>query len=222
MKKVILLILSCTCLLCKVDCQGQTKQNLNKGNMKQFPIDKDIISEKKYQDLIRNVILVSLDSSKYIQKTSNKFKFVLENKRTVIFQDKGKEEDLDYKNYSYLGNLNKKILLLSEDGYETNELFLFNIKDGTRTRILSYPYLNKNSTYFFTYSNNLQVDYLENRVDIYSLNDTAINKRVQSFDFKEYFPVEMFWISESEIAIKFLFYQKEQEAFKFEKWKIRD
>lgn len=222
MEKIILLILSCTCLLCKVDCQGQIKQKLNSGYMKQFLLDKEIISEKKYQDLIRNVILISLDSSKYIQKTSNTFKFVLENKRTVILQDKGKEEDLDYKNYSYLGNVNKELLLLSEDGYETNELFLFNIKDGTRTRILSYPYLNKNSTYFFTYSNNLQVDYLENRVDFYSLNDATVNKRVGSFDFREYFPVEMFWISGSEIAIKFLFYQKEQEAFKFEKWKIRD
>ncbi len=29
MEKIILLILSCTCLLCKVDCQGQIKQKLN-------------------------------------------------------------------------------------------------------------------------------------------------------------------------------------------------
>lgn len=220
MKNIVLLSLLSICFGSQVSCQGQIINKLDKEKTTQIKVNKEIISDKDYQNLITDKFLFSLDSSTAILKINDRYKFVLENRKNVVFQDKGKEDDLDYRNYSYLGSLNNSLLYFSADGYETNELFIFNIKNGIQTELLSFPFLNQEGTYFFTFSNNSQVDYLENKVNIYSIDNFNRIKKVASFNYEDLFPVEMFWISKNEIVVKFLMYRDEEETFKFEKWKF--
>lgn len=220
MKNIVLLLLLSICFGSQVSCQGQIINKLDKEKTIQIKVKKEIITDRAYQSLITHKFLFSLDSSTAILKINDRYNFVLENKKNIVFQDKGKEDDLDYRNYSYLGSLNNSLLYFSADGYETNDLFIFNIKNGIQTELLSFPFLNQEGTCFFTYSNNSQVDYLENKVNIYSISNSNRINKVASFNYEDLFPVEMFWISKNEIVVKFLMYRDEEEIFKFEKWKL--
>ena len=89
MKNIVLLSLLSICFGSQVSCQGQIINKLDKEKTIQIKVNKEIISDKDYQNLITDKFLFSLDSSTAILKINDRYKFVLENKKNVEFQDKG-------------------------------------------------------------------------------------------------------------------------------------
>lgn len=218
MKKIVLIFLSLF-LSNQFICKGQVNKRTN------GVIQPQIISEKigmnEFRDLIKHKMDYKLDSLTSIKKIRNRYQFILQKNKALILQDNGKEDDLTYKKYLYLGSLNKTISLFSEDGYENNELFLLNLNRGTHYKLLSTPYINKNAKMFFTFSNNIEIDYFDNKIELYLIHKNNSIIKVKSFDYRESSPIEVFWVAKDELAIKILNYVEGKEILKYEKWKIK-
>lgn len=218
MKKIVLIFLSLF-LSNQFICKGQVNKRTN------GVIQPQIISEKigmnEFRYLIKHKMDYKLDSLTSIKKIRNRYQFILQKNKALILQDNGKEDDLTYKKYLYLGSLNKTISLFSEDGYENNELFLLNLNRGTHYKLLSTPYINKNAKMFFTFSNNIEIDYFDNKIELYLIHKNNSIIKVKSFDYRESSPIEVFWVAKDELAIKILNYIEGKEILKYEKWKIK-
>ncbi|MDR2285369.1 MAG: hypothetical protein LBE37_19310 [Sphingobacterium sp.] len=126
-------------IFCQASCSGwKDRQQSDKVKKTSFShIIKDNINEREYLDALKNSFISELDSVLDVSQGSNNLKFTLSNKNVVVFEDSGNEDELEYKKYSYLGNLNKGFALFSVDGYEHSDLFLINMEDGTQTDLIS-------------------------------------------------------------------------------------
>lgn len=217
MKKIIFIFL-CLFVSNQFLCKGQADKKINGITRPQIISKK--ISKDEYTNLIAHKIDRKLDSLSTIKKIRSRFEFILQNNKSIVLQDKGKEDVLTYRKYRYLSSLNKTISLFSKDGYENNELFLLNLQNGNRYKLLSTPYINKNGKMFFTFSNNIEIDYLSNKIELYLIcsDNSIIN--LKSFDYEESAPVEVFWVAENELAIKILNYIDGNKILQCEKWEI--